>query len=49
MGEYNDKLIPPLKMDRKRPIVWLDGDLEVPKLASVELKYTRITVLTALV
>jgi len=25
----------PLKMDRKRSIVCLDGELEVPKLASV--------------
>jgi len=39
----------PLTMDRKRPIVWLDGDLEVPKLASVELKYMKIKVLIVLV
>ena len=36
-------------MDRKRPIVWLDGELDTPKLASVELKYMKIKVLIALV
>lgn len=50
MGEYNDNHYKsPLVMDRKRPIVWLDGELDVPKLASVELKYRKIKVLIALV
>ncbi|KAL9979024.1 hypothetical protein ACROYT_G016616 [Oculina patagonica] len=48
VGEYNDNHLPRLVMDRKRPIVWLDGELDVPKLASVELKYRRIKVLIAL-
>ena len=39
----------PLTMDRKRPVVWLDGEMDVPKLASVELKYRKIKVLIALV
>ena len=39
----------PLTMYRKRPVVWLDGELDVPKLASVELKYRKIKVLIALV
>ena len=41
--------MPQLEMERKRPIVWLDGNLDVPKLASLELKYSRIKVLIALV
>lgn len=41
--------MPRLEMERKRPIVWLDGNLDVPKLASLELKYSRIKVLIALV
>ena len=50
VGEYdNDRDINPLRMDRKRPIVWLDGELDTPKLASVELKYMKIKVLIALV
>ncbi|KAJ7380892.1 hypothetical protein OS493_004475 [Desmophyllum pertusum] len=48
VGEFNDKYRSPLNMDRKRPIVWLDGELDTPKLASVELKYTKIKVLIAL-
>lgn len=47
MGEYNYHS--GLAMEKKRPVVWLDGELDVPKLASVELKYRKITVLIALV
>ena len=50
MGEYNvHARLSPLAMYRKRPVVWLDGELNVPKLASVELKYRKIKVLIALV
>lgn len=51
VGEYNVHAgsKPPLTMYRKRPVVWLDGELDVPKLASVELKYRKIKVLIALV
>ena len=36
-------------MEKKRPIVWPDGTLSIPKLASVELKYRKIKVLIKLV
>ena len=49
VGEYKYHSNPPLIMDKKRPVVWLDGEMDVPKLASVELKYRKITVLIALV
>ena len=50
VGEYNvHARLSPLAMYRKRPVVWLDGELDVPKLASVELKYRKIKVLIALV
>lgn len=49
VGEYNYHSSQPLAMYRKRPVVWLDGELDVPKLASVELKYKKIKVLIALV
>jgi len=49
VGEYNYRRSEkPFIMDKKRPVVWLDGELDVPKLASVELKYRKITVLIAL-
>ena len=44
---HSDSL--PLTMYKKRPVVWLDGEYDVPKLASVELKYKKINVLIALV
>lgn len=50
VGEYNvDSSPSPLAMSKKRPVMWLDGNLDVPKLASVELKYRKIKVLIALV
>lgn len=48
VGDFEWNRLPALKMNRKRPIVWLDGNLDVPKLASLELKYSRIKVLIAL-
>lgn len=48
MGEYKYRS-KQLIMEKKRPVVWLDGEMDVPKLASVELKYRKITVLIALV
>ena len=49
VGEWNDDKYPPLNMERKRPIVWLDGEMDVPKLASLDLRYARLKVLVALV
>ena len=49
MGEFNDKRKPALKMTKKRPIIWLGGTMDTPKLASLELKYMKINVLIALV
>lgn len=49
VGEYKYRSNPRLIMEKKRPVVWLDGEMDVPKLASVELKYRKITVLIALV
>ena len=48
VGEYKYRS-KQLIMEKKRPVVWLDGEMDVPKLASVELKYRKITVLIALV
>ncbi|XP_067054539.1 glutamate receptor 2-like isoform X1 [Acropora muricata] len=48
VGKYDERSRPPLNMTKKRPIVWPDGTLSIPKLASLELKYRKIKVLIKL-
>ncbi|KAK2566425.1 Glutamate receptor 2 [Acropora cervicornis] len=48
VGRYHEISTKPLNMTKKRPIVWPDGTLSIPKLASLELKYKKIKVLIKL-
>ncbi|XP_048580684.1 glutamate receptor 1 isoform X2 [Nematostella vectensis] len=34
-----------VKLEKKRPVIWLNGGIEVPKLASLALKYKKLKVL----
>lgn len=48
VGDYGQQREIRWKMNRKKPIVWPNGTLNTPTLASVELKYMKIKVLIAL-
>ena len=49
VGTWDSYLDKELEIDRKRPVVWLSGTLNVPQLARLDLKYKKLKVLTALV